>query len=291
MTLEFSPVICDEIRIRQYVELLTQSFPNSESRFTKEYLQWLYSENPDGSVVGFDAWDGERLAAHYACIPIAAKLPGENTIRALVSLNTATHPKYQGQGLFTKLATITYEAAAIDGYAVVIGVANANSTPGFIRKLGFQKVCQLDALIGIGSLRFIPERVQETATDFVRVWSRDALIWRLCNPCSPVTTVRVRQGLRAFFARTTIPGLIAWTERPETEQLPVPSTDRTACFRCHVFVGITPYGSSNKALYVRIPEALKPSPLTFIYRPLNRDAPKTIDSRKIFFDFLDFDAF
>ena len=97
----------DESSIQKYIELFAACFPGA-SHYKAEYLRWLYRANPAGAVVGFDAWDGEILAAHYACVP-ARMLIGGRACRALLSLNTATHPSYQGKGLFTKLAAATYE--------------------------------------------------------------------------------------------------------------------------------------------------------------------------------------
>src|SRR5690349_12069268 len=134
--LSFAPIRTDAAALAQYGALFQACFPMTD-KFTPRYLQWLYVDNPDGKAVGYDAWDGERLAAHYVCIPARAWVEGAQ-VPVLLSLNTATHPDYQGKGLFTKLASMTFEAGAAQGFDGVYGVANANSTPGFVRKLGFQ---------------------------------------------------------------------------------------------------------------------------------------------------------
>lgn len=64
---------------------------------------------------------------HCVCVPETFILI-EKTERTLLSLNTATYPKYQGKGLFTKLAEKTYEASVQQGFHSIHGVANANST-------------------------------------------------------------------------------------------------------------------------------------------------------------------
>jgi GNAT superfamily N-acetyltransferase len=138
--------------------------------------------NPDGRAVGFDAWDGERLAAHYVCVPARARVDGR-LVPVLLSLNTATHPRLPGQGLFTKLAAMTFEAAGEAGFDGVYGVANANSTPGFIRKLGFQLVRPLDARSGWADLRH--GRPGPAALSFERSWSP-----RRCAGAAPIRTTR-----------------------------------------------------------------------------------------------------
>src|SRR5205814_9366938 len=120
--------------------LLTTAF--ATDTFTADGLAWRYRDNPAGQVVGADAWDGARLAAHYVTCPLEARIDGA-VVKGLLSLNTATHPDYQGRGLFTTLAEAAYAQGAAAGYGFVIGVANAYSTPGFVRRLAFQHVDRL----------------------------------------------------------------------------------------------------------------------------------------------------
>jgi GNAT superfamily N-acetyltransferase len=145
----------DSVSIASYLSLLGDAFGKLEL-FTKEYIQWQYADNPDGNIVGFNAYDGETLAAHYVTQPMQAVVRGVE-MKGLLSLNTATHPQHQGKGLFVKLANQTYSYAAEQGYDFVIGVANQNSVHGFTKKMGFQLVGQLHALLGIGALPYSSE--------------------------------------------------------------------------------------------------------------------------------------
>ena len=66
--MNFAPVQYDQDHLARYSALFGTCFPGA-GKFTPDYLAWLYLANPDGKAVGFDAWDGERLAAHYVCAP------------------------------------------------------------------------------------------------------------------------------------------------------------------------------------------------------------------------------
>src|SRR5436190_18275870 len=129
-------------QLAAYSALLNITF--ATTKFTAEALAWRYRDNPTGPMIGADAWDGDRLAAHYAVCPLEATIDGA-VVRGLLSLNTATHPDYQGHGLFTKLAETAYGLGAEAGYSFVIGIANSNSTPGFLRRLAFQDCGRLEA--------------------------------------------------------------------------------------------------------------------------------------------------
>jgi GNAT superfamily N-acetyltransferase len=171
------PVTVSDADIVEIAVLLRTVFPDAD-HFTDEAVCWQYRDNPDGKVVGFNAWLDAVLAAHYVTIPLVARVHGVEE-RGLLSLNTATHPVHQGKGLFTRLANATYAHAKEQGFGFVVGVANASSTHGFTKKLGFQLVSPLRAMIGIGRL---PCRDVNAQTDYERVWSDAAVRWRLKHP-------------------------------------------------------------------------------------------------------------
>ena len=104
--------VSDESLIK-YCKVLSETFPES-NKFNFNYLKWLYRGNPSGVALGFDAFIGEDLVAHYACIPKLMKVNGE-PVKTLLSLNTATIKQYQGKGLFTKLAALTYQLGFDEG--------------------------------------------------------------------------------------------------------------------------------------------------------------------------------
>lgn len=283
----FSPVRTDAAALAQYGALFAACFPGA-NKYTAEYLKWQYADNPDGPAVGFDAWDGERLAAHYVCVPARARIGGQD-VRVLLSLNTATHPDYQGKGLFTKLAAMTYNAGAEQGYDAVYGVANANSTPGFIRKLDFQLVRPLEARVGIGGIA--NGRANGRPAAFERLWSKDALAWRCACPHNPVRASQ--KGATWRFDAAALPsarvyGEVHGTARDATAALPRQSAGGWSPLR--LYLGLVPDHERDFGMYASIPERLRPSPLNLIYRSLSGRVPQ-LDASNIRFTFLDFDAY
>jgi GNAT superfamily N-acetyltransferase len=271
-----------------YIDLFRQCFPKSNI-YTEKYLTWLYWNNPEGNVTGYDAWDGDRLAAHYACIPITVSVQGV-TVKSLLSLNTATHPQYQGKGLFPQLAELTYQAGADAGFASVVGVANANSTPGFIRKLGFTLISPLEAKIGFGGFSkrwsdVLPE------TEFRRLWTPSSLTWRAANPANPITLSHMDSGVIACVASAGMGWLGAYGEIPlaAADVANIPHTPRRRTVG-RVFLGLFPGDKTPCSGYINIPNRLRPSPLNLIFRPLSLNSANP-SSKKILLSFLDFDAF
>jgi GNAT superfamily N-acetyltransferase len=284
--ISFRPMQFDEQTIGAYQRLFQACFPGTD-KYSAVYLHWLYRDNPDGHAVGFDAWDGDRLAAHYACIPAAAAIEGRPT-RVLLSLNTATHPDYQGKGLFTKLAELSYEAGMQIGYDGVYGVANANSTPGFIRKLQFQLVRPLEARIGVGALGTGATSITPA---FERLWSEQSLRWRCASPANPVNARCVGHQWQ-FRAAAMPPWICAYAEVVIAANIaPVaPVAIRGSKSPVRLFLGLLPDAAGGMSTYFPIPGRLRPSPLNLIYRSFKPGSGK-LDASAIQFSFLDFDAY
>lgn len=282
--MRFAPLQLDPATLARYGELFAACFPGS-AKFTTAYLDWLYRANPDGAALGFDAWDGAQLAAHYACVPARAFVEGREA-RVLLSLNTATHPGHQGKGLFTRLAALAYEEGAAQGCDGVYGVANANSTPGFVRKLGFQLVRPLEARIGIGPLQHRPP-APAAELSFARSWSDAALAWRCANPANPVWR-RTGGGRWQFHAAAFGHRLPAYAELPAAATVQDRGAPPLSPLR--LFIGLAPDRSSRYWNYASIPRRLRPSPLNLIYRAFTPRVA-ALDPARIQFSFLDFDAY
>lgn len=272
--------------LRHYQSIFAKCFPQA-THLDARYLDWLYAKNPAGPVIGLDAWDGDRLAAHYACIPAKAIVSG-TACRVMLSLNTATDPDYQGRGLFTKLAEGTYAAGAAQGMAGIYGVANANSTPGFLRKLGFTLICPLDAKIGMGSM--LPEASSDALGDlqFRRDWDARSLRWRCDNPHRAYRLAHSSTGGIIARAPTGKPLLSAFAELPgAVEGL----SGHSAGIGMRLHLGLVPRSMGVlKGAWIELPAKLRSSPLNLIYRALD-ERVKTPSADAVLFNVLDFDAF
>lgn len=272
----------DGASILSYSTLLSDVFGKPEL-FTKEYLQWQYADNPDGTIVGFNAYQDETLAAHYVTQPMEAVINGVKR-KGLLSLNTATHPQHQGKGLFVKLADRTYTYAAEQGYDFVIGVANQNSVHGFTKKLGFQLVGQLHALLGMGALPYTNDL---STFAYYKEWSPKALEWRLKNP---VNQYGVATGQNIVISSATAYPLIKATIGTFDKNKYVASPCQSSVSLLNLWVGANRNITSKTNFYFNIPNRLRPAPLYLIFKALNSSiGPLSFDD--VYFQALDFDAY
>lgn len=282
MTIDSRRIQVDDAAIDESSRLLRTVWP-SEPKFLPPALKWLYRANPVGEVMGFNAYAGADLAAHYATVPIEASVDGI-AMKGLLSLNTATHPSHQGKGLFTRLANETFEAARAEGYAFVVGVANASSTPGFVRKLGFQLVCPLDVRVGIGPLG---PGIGD-GTSWRRLWSERSIAWRIAAPSAHYAGRRESRGVM-IESETQWPLIRAALGYFEEREL-VETVSRLpeAGLRPRVWLG---KGRDRWPLgYVSLPDRMKPSPLHLIFKRLDGQAG-VLSAEGIRFQAIDFDAY
>jgi hypothetical protein len=276
---EFASSGTDPAKLQAYGALLATVF-GAAQKFAPEAIAWRYRDNPAGEVVGTDAWAGTTLAAHYVTCPTRAVVDGQ-PLKGLLSLNTATHPDFQGQGLFTRLAEATYGAGAQAGSDFVVGVANANSTPGFIRKLGFQLVAPLAA----GALLAPPRRLAARPVRYAADWSPELLAWRLANPAARYGARR-RGALTRITAATHLPLVRCAAYLPEVAVAPSP-----ASAGADLFIGLEPRLDLSQHGFVALPQRFRPSPLNLIYKPLSARAPATLEAGEVALSFLDFDPY
>ncbi len=284
---EYRPVGVETAELAAVVELFATVWPAAH-HLTVDYVRWLYADNPSGPVIGYNAWSGAALAGHYVVIPIRARIHGQ-VVPAALSLNTAVHPAHQGKGLFTELARRSYEMARTRGAHHVIGVANANSTPGFLRKLEFHDLGPLDARI-LWAAPTLDARATPAAWE--RVWEPHDLAWRVRNPSRRYTLV-AKRGCRQILAPTGRYGILALLKLdPLSEAAPLDgwAVRRPLLPRPLLWIGRSARVRFRPLGGARLPDRFRASPLNLVIRYLVPGTPP-VTPDTVEFAALDFDAY
>ena len=263
----------DKAALNETLQLMQLAFVGHAEKFSFDYMKWQYAENPVGTIVGFNAYMGGVLAAHYVTMPIYMNIDGKKTLGVL-SLNTATHPDHRGKRLFTILAERTYQYAAENGYKFVIGVANANSTHGFIKHLGFKLIGPLTFKVGVGT-NLYPQKEYT----FTRYWDKEIMDWRLKNPSmkyfknGDMIVSPIKSGFKKLVYHDS-EGLVSLNKlhgRP-----------------FNLYIG---YGADlSKGIYCGIPKFIEHSPFNLIFRDLTNGSLPEVTKDNILFELIDFDV-
>ncbi|MFK7923661.1 MAG: GNAT family N-acetyltransferase [Bacteroidia bacterium] len=272
---QFAKIGTEPASLNALSHFLGRVFEQSDL-FSDDYLRWQYAANPDGQVVGFNALQNDQIVAHYALQPFRAEIDGQS-VACLLSLNTATDAAHRGKGLFIQLAEQSYALAKKLGYELIIGVANANSMPGFVNKLGFATLGPLDVSAGVGPL---PQPKDEPMR-YRRLWSKESLAWRLNKPKQQYRWKNSQ--LMAPTAYKLIEASLGHFENRKNYQ-----RAQTKRF-IKLYLGLDPRLNFGWR-YLSVPQSVRPSPLHFIYKNIG-DQEYHLERKSTLFQALDFDAY
>lgn len=284
MPIEIRPFVPSPQGLEEAATLLRSAFPEAK-HFNAAHLDWNYLGNPDGKALAFNAYDAEELVAHFASSPMRARIFGREEM-GLLTQHAVTKPRYEGKGLFKTLVEATMKAGAEAGYGHAIAMANANSVFAFVKRLGFEYVCHLDVRVGVGPS---PRGAPDLDVDFDRVWTPEALKWRLSRPDDPYRARRVGDRMITY-ANSGILGIqVELGTFPIDLVEPGPPDLRTRN-PGRVWIGLDPGRQWRFRPYVNLPVRLRPTPLNFTIRDLTCQQ-RHFRRGRILLDALDFDAY
>lgn len=119
---------------RQILDLFEECFKKT---LTEKLWQWAFLENPCGEPIASLCFnENNKLIGHYAVIPLVLRNE-KNAISVSLSMTTMVSLAYRKYGVFVEQANRVYEEAREQGIKLIIGFPNANSAPGFKKRLGW----------------------------------------------------------------------------------------------------------------------------------------------------------
>ncbi len=260
-----------------YSKLLSRVF-NKNPKFTPEFLLWQYSQNPNGSIIGSDAFFNGELIAHHATIPVVYSFFGKQ-YKGILAINNVTHPDHQGKGLLTELGNATFNEAKRLNYDFVITVTNANSTHGYLNKFGFRLISPLAVKIGFGKIIPLDIRTQNVYS----CWTKESLAWRLKNPA--ICYHHDNQSILAKVNKIGLCAQLKYLDILEIDELLLKSHKSNF----NIWIGLSKE-KKESGMFFNMPDFLKPSPLNLLFKDLQGNIP-IFGKGDICFELADFDAF
>lgn len=132
---------------QRLIQLTENTYPGQDIS-KPAYLDWEYLQNPDGKAILFVAEKLSELYSQYIILP-RKYFANSEVLNGSLSVNTLTHPDARGQGLFPKLAELTYEKASRQDIQFTVGFPNPVSSPVFRSKLKFSTLGYLPFYVKI----------------------------------------------------------------------------------------------------------------------------------------------
>jgi GNAT superfamily N-acetyltransferase len=115
-----------------------------------ELFRWKHVDNPFGPSPMWVAVDGERLAGFRALLRWRFDDGRRGEQHAVRAVDTATHPDYQGRGLFTRLTRHALGELEAEGTDFVFNTPNQQSRPGYL-KMGWVDVGRVPVAVAVRS--------------------------------------------------------------------------------------------------------------------------------------------
>ncbi|HMR42882.1 MAG TPA: GNAT family N-acetyltransferase [Saprospiraceae bacterium] len=135
--------------IPQIIGLLKKSLGESLLPKSEAFWRWKHLDNPFGASPVIAAEDEGRLIGLRAFMRWQWQRDGQQ-YSALRAVDTATHPDYQGRGIFKKLTLQLLKDCKNDGDHFIFNTPNEKSKPGYL-KMGWSEVGKIP-------VRLKPER-------------------------------------------------------------------------------------------------------------------------------------
>jgi GNAT superfamily N-acetyltransferase len=118
------------------------------------FFEWKHRDNAFGESPAWVAVDGDRIVGLRILMRWEFDRRGD-AVRAVRAVDTATHPEYQGQGIFSRLTRAALEDLEREGVEFVFNTPNDKSRPGYL-KMGWREVGQLPVQVRPLAIRGIP---------------------------------------------------------------------------------------------------------------------------------------
>jgi len=127
--------------VPEIVEVLRASLGEQDLPLSEEIWNYKHNTNPFGRSLVLVAEENGIIAGvrAFMCWKWQVLNKSYSTYRAV---DTATHPNYQGQGIFKKLTLKAIELAKEQGVQFIFNTPNEQSMPGYL-KMGWETVDKL----------------------------------------------------------------------------------------------------------------------------------------------------
>lgn len=148
-----------ESDIPAIVQLLKLSLGESLMPKSEAFWRWKHMDNPFGPSPVLVAYEGSELIGVRAFMRWEWR-QGEKIWKAVRAVDTATHPAWQGKGIFTQLTKALVDDCRREGIHFIFNTPNEKSRPGYL-KMGWYSIGRLK----LGLLPVLPARLHIPESD------------------------------------------------------------------------------------------------------------------------------
>lgn len=155
--------------VQQIVQLFELCLGSDGGAPSVDFWRWKHDQNPGGISPVLLAWDDDKLIGirAFMCFKFHNN---EGEIKAYRPVDTATHPEYQGKGIFRNLTlSLIDDLKGINQIAFIFNTPNEQSKPGYL-KMGWiewgKPLIQILPTLPFSTSSFVKDQARLLAYDF-----------------------------------------------------------------------------------------------------------------------------
>ncbi|TPE40000.1 GNAT family N-acetyltransferase [Pontibacter mangrovi] len=175
-----------EADIPAIVELLKSSLGEGLIQKSERLWNWKHVENPHGASPVLVAEADGKVVGVRAFLRWQWVYKGQ-VLQAIRAVDTATHPDYQGKGIFKKLTLQGLADAKEDGIHLVYNTPNESSKPGYL-KMGWVEMSRMALKLKINPFAYKRQAVPQAPSQDWRALA--TLLPKLANPIATTDQVQ-----------------------------------------------------------------------------------------------------
>lgn len=130
---------------------------------TETYWRWKHEQNPFGESPVLLAWKAGQLIGLRTFMRWRFQYRGK-LFQAFRAVDTATHPEFQGRGIFSKLTMALVNKIQSGEPSIIFNTPNAQSKPGYL-KMGWKVLGNTPLYIKVNPFYFFLHLLKQTVTE------------------------------------------------------------------------------------------------------------------------------
>ena len=197
------------------IELCRRSLGWKADDPNEAFFAWKHDENPFGQSPAWVAEDDTgTLVGLRTFLRWRFRRPDGTTLSAVRAVDTATHPDWQGRGIFCRLTLNALDDLREEGVDCVFNTPNDKSRPGNL-KMGWQQVGKVPVSVRLTGPRSIAKLAG--ARTAAEKWSEECSVGRPAAEVfaahDAVEALLTRIGTRSHIATDRTPEFLHWRYR------------------------------------------------------------------------------
>ena len=270
-------------RINNYLEIFKENFKGHI--FSKKYLNWLYKKNLEKKIIGIDILHKNKIIGHCGGIPVKFVYK-KKIISSVICINICLSSSHRKKGLIDNAQKKLLNLSKKKRYDFIFTVANETAKRSWLRSINANYLKPLEVKF------FFNFKLKDNISNLFKNvmtprWSEKKIKWRIQSPRSKFEVKNI-SSLECLVNNISIFKSIS--------PLRISKNIKYDYFKYrslipNIFIGIGFKRVFNNFFSLEIPLFLRPSPLYFIYKIINKSKLKEKNFKDIQFSLADFDVY